>query len=214
MMPLIAPHPATAATPRIVVFDIGGVLIEWNPRYLYRKLFQGDDDAMETFLSTVCTPDWNLEQDRGRSWEHAVEALSAAHPDHGDLIAAYDRRWDEMVTGEIPGTPAILAELKARGTPVYALTNFSVDKLEQTRRRFGFLNAFDGITVSGEVGLVKPDPAIYRKLIDRYGLTAGETLFIDDVEKNVAGARAVGMHAVRFTGAAGLRVDLESFGLL
>lgn len=213
-MPLSTTHPGTAATPRIVVFDIGGVLIEWNPRYLYRKLFQGDDDAMEAFLSTVCTSEWNLEQDRGRSWQHAVASLSAAHPGQNDLIAAYDRRWDEMVTGEIPGTPAILAELKARGTPVYALTNFSVDKLERTRRRFDFLNAFDGITVSAEVGLVKPDPAIYRKLIDTYGLTAGETLFIDDVAKNVEGARAVGMHAVQFTGAAALRADLESFGLL
>ncbi|WP_158044394.1 HAD family hydrolase [Skermanella pratensis] len=203
-----------SADPSIAVFDIGGVLIDWNPRYLYRKLFAEDTAAMEEFLATVCTPDWNLQQDAGRPWKEAVEELSARYPEKAELIAAYDLEWDEMVPGPIPGTADIVRELKQCGKPVYCITNFSVDKLDRARRRFDVLDAFDGIVVSGEVRLLKPDPAIYRRLLDDHGLSAGDTLFIDDVEKNVEGARSVGMHAVRFTDAATLRRDLTRYGML
>lgn len=202
------------ADPSIVVFDIGGVLIDWNPRYLYRKLFSEDTAAMEHFLETVCTMDWNLQQDAGRPWKEAVEDLAAQHPEMAELIAAYDLNWDEMVAGPIPGTADLLWELKRAGIPVYCITNFSVDKLARARRRFEELNAFDGIVVSGEVGLLKPDAAIYRRLLDQHDLRAEDTLFIDDVERNVEAARAVGMHAVRFVDADTLRGDLASFGLL
>ncbi|UEM05115.1 HAD family phosphatase [Skermanella rosea] len=203
-----------SADPSIAVFDIGGVLIDWNPRYLYRKLFAEDTAAMEEFLATVCTPDWNLQQDAGRPWKEAVEELSARHPEKAELIAAYDLEWDEMVPGPIPDTADIVWDLKRRGQKVYCITNFSVDKLDRARRRFDVLNAFDGIVVSGEVRLLKPDPAIYRRLLDDHGLSAGDTLFIDDVEKNVEGARHVGMHAVRFTDAESLRRDLACYGML
>lgn len=200
--------------PRIVVFDIGGVLIEWDPRHLYRKLFENDDRAMEHFLSEVCSPDWNLEQDRGRAWDDAVRVLTQQHPDKAEMIAAYHLRWEEMVPGPIPGTPDLLRTLKDRGTPLYAITNFSTEKLALARRRFDFLNLFDGMIVSGEERMVKPEPAIYRRLLDRFGLEAPETLFIDDVARNVEAARAVGMQALHFVGADALHRDLVRLGLL
>jgi len=203
-----------SADPTIAVFDIGGVLIDWNPRYLYRKLFAEDTAAMEEFLTTVCTPEWNLQQDAGRPWQDAIDELTARYPDKAELIAAYHLHWDEMVPGPIPGTTDLLWDLKRRGNPVYCITNFSVDKLDRARERFDVLNAFDGIVISGEVRLVKPDPAIYRRLLDDNGLKAEDTVFIDDVQKNVDGARAVGMHAVRFVDADTLRRDLIGYGML
>lgn len=202
------------AIPKIVVFDIGQVLIEWDPRHLYRDLFDGYEDLMEDFLDGVCSPAWNLEQDRGRSWKDGVALLTAERPDCAELIRAYDEQWEAMVPGPIPGTPDILAELKARGVPVYAITNFSTDKFELTRRRFDFLNGFDGLIVSGTERLVKPDPNIYRLLLNRYGLDAKDCFFIDDSVANVESARAVGMTAHHFAGAEALRRDLEGFGLL
>ncbi|MGQ9371060.1 HAD family hydrolase [Azospirillum sp. A39] len=200
--------------PTTVVFDIGNVLIEWDPRHLYRDLFDGDEDLMEHFLANVCTAAWNLEQDRGRTWEEAVRVLTAEHPECSELIRAYDERWMEMVPGEIPGTPDILRALKERGVPLYSITNFSVDKLALARRRFDFLSLFDGVVVSGEERLVKPDPAIYRRLLDRYGLAAADCVFIDDAPANVEGARDAGMHALHFSGAAKLHGELTAMGLL
>lgn len=200
--------------PSIVVFDIGQVLIEWDPRHLYRELFDGYEDLMEDFLERVCTPAWNLEQDRGRPWSEAVAQLAAEHPDCAELIRAYDDMWERMVPGPIPGTPEILAALKARGVPVYAITNFSADKFDLTCRRFDFLNGFDGIIVSGRERLVKPDPAIFHLLTDRYGLEANRCFFIDDNPDNVESARSVGMSAHLFLGAEALRRDLEAVGLL
>ncbi len=205
----------TAETaPSIVVFDIGQVLIEWDPRHLYRELFDGYEDLMEDFLERVCSPAWNLEQDRGRPWSEAVAQLAAEHPDCAELIRAYDDMWERMVPGPIPGTPEILAELKARGVPVYAITNFSADKFDLTCKRFDFLNGFDGIIVSGQERLVKPDPAIFHLLTDRYGLEANRCFFIDDNSDNVESAKSVGMSAHLFLGAEALRRDLEAVGLL
>lgn len=206
--------PPAVVVPTVVIFDIGQVLIEWDPRHLYRDLFDGYDDLMEDFLERVCSPAWNLEQDRGRPWAEAVAQLTAEHPDCAELIRAYDEMWDRMVPGPVPGTPEILIALQDRGVPVYAITNFSVDKFALACRRFDFLNRFDGIIVSGQERLVKPDPAIYRLLLDRYGLEAGQCLFIDDNADNVESARSVGMLAHRFFGAEALRHDLEEFGLL
>ncbi|ALG70715.1 2-haloalkanoic acid dehalogenase [Azospirillum thiophilum] len=200
--------------PSIVVFDIGQVLIEWDPRHLYRELFDGYEDLMEDFLERICSPAWNLEQDRGRPWSEAVAQLAAEHPDCAELIRAYDDMWERMVPGPIPGTPEILAELKARGAPVYAITNFSADKFDLTCRRFDFLNGFDGIIVSGRERLVKPDPAIFHLLTDRYGLEANRCFFIDDNPDNVESAKSVGMSAHLFLGAEALRRDLEAVGLL
>ena len=196
-----------------VVFDIGNVLVHWEPRALYRKFFATEDEV-EWFLANVCNHDWNLEQDRGRSFADAVIEATARFPEHADAIAAYDLRWHETVLGPIDGSVAILEELKARGTPLYAITNFNQDKFRETVARFPFLRLFRDIVVSGDERVVKPDPAIYRLLMERNGLAAEACVFIDDSLKNVLGAKAVGMKAIHFTGPDALRTELAGLELL
>ena len=196
-----------------VVFDIGNVLVHWEPRALYRKFFATEDEV-EWFLANVCNHDWNLEQDRGRSFADAVVEATARFPEHADAIAAYDLRWHETVLGPIDGSVAILEELKTRGTPLYAITNFNQDKFRETVARFPFLRLFRDIVVSGDERVVKPDPAIYRLLMERNGLAAEACVFIDDSLNNVAGAKAVGMKAIHFTGPDALRTELAGLELL
>jgi 2-haloacid dehalogenase len=197
-----------------VVFDLGGVLIDWNPRYLYRKLFNGDEQAMEHFLAHVCNGPWNLAQDAGRTWAEAIETLSAEHPQQRAMISAYRERWDEMLNGPVAGTVEILAELKAKGTPLYALTNFSAETFPIARERYEFLGWFRDILVSGQEKLIKPDRRIYELLLSRNGLAAAESVFIDDAAHNVEGAKAAGMAALHFQTPAKLRTDLVSMGVL
>ena len=166
-----------------VVFDIGNVLIEWDPRHLYRRLLP-DEAACDRFLAEVCTADWNIEQDRGRPWAAAIAERIALFPDHAELIRAYSERWHEMVPGEVPGTAALVDGLRAAGVPLYAITNFSPEKFAEAQARFPVLTRFRDVVVSGAVGLLKPDPAIYRLLLDRNGLEAQRCLFIDDSLKN------------------------------
>ncbi len=198
--------------PHAVVFDLGNVLIPWDSRTLYRKLLP-DEAAVDHFLSVVCPPDWNVSLDAGRSWDEAVAERVALFPQHTDLIRAYDLRWEEMLGPAIAGTVVILEELAAAGVPVYALTNWSAVKFTIARSRFPFLGRFRDIVVSGEVRLVKPDPAIYRLLLSRNRLEAGDCVFIDDVAANVAGAVAVGMRGIRFTSASTLRSELRALGV-
>jgi 2-haloacid dehalogenase len=198
---------------RAAIFDLGGVLVDWNPRHLYRKLI-ADEAAMEAFLAEVCTQEWNEQQDAGRPFAEAVARLCAEHPDHAALIAAYDARWDEMIAGAIDGSVAVLAELRARRMPLYALTNWSAEKFPVARERFDFLTWFDDILVSGEVGLKKPDPRIFRMLLDRHGLAAEHCVYIDDVERNVTAAAAIGLAALQFRTPERLRDDLAALGLL
>lgn len=202
------------APPSAVVFDLGGVLIDWNPRHLYRKLFDGDEAGMEWFLANVCHSDWNLQQDAGRSWDHAVAEAEARHPEHAALIRAYRDRWPEMMAGAIEGTVAILNSLHAAGTPLYALTNWSAETFPHGRARFEFLDrCFRHIVVSGEIKLIKPDPAIFRHLEATCGVTPAETLFIDDSPVNAAAAAKLGYRAIRFESPDQLRRDLVALGL-
>ena len=196
-----------------VVFDLGGVLIDWDPRHLYRKLL-ADEAAVEEFLATVCTPEWNAEQDRGRPFAEGVAELVERHPAHAAAITAYHERWTEMLGGEIPGTVAVLAELRAAGVPLYALSNWSAETFRLTRGRFPFLEWFDGLVVSGEEGVTKPDRRIFELLIERFGLVPAATVFVDDSAANVTAARGLGLDAVRFRGVGGLRCDLAVRGLL
>jgi 2-haloacid dehalogenase len=198
---------------KAVVFDLGGVLIDWDPRYLFRKLL-ADEAAVEEFLATVCTPEWNAELDRGRPFAEGVAELVERHPEHAAAIAAYHERWPEMLAGEVPGTVEVLADLRAAGVPLYALTNWSAETFAITRGRFEFLTWFDGLLVSGEEGMTKPDPAIFRLLLDRFGLDPGATVFVDDSEANVAAARELGIDAVRFTGPGLLRRELTARRML
>lgn len=199
---------------RTVVFDLGGVVIDWNPRYLYRKLFVNDEAAMEHFLTHVCNGSWNLAQDAGRSWAEAIDMLSAEHPQHRPMIAAYRERWDEMLNGPIAGTLDILAELRSKDVPLYALTNWSSETFPIAKERYDFLGWFSDIVVSGDEKLIKPDRRIYELLLSRNGLVASESVFIDDALHNVAGAQTAGMSALHFQSPQRLRSDLASLGLL
>lgn len=194
----------------ILVFDVGNVLIRWDPRFLYETMFD-DAERMEWFLANVCTHDWNLEMDRGAAFADQVAALCARHPEWEAEIRAFDERWAEMVPGAVEPNMTLLERLLGRGEPIYAITNFSREKWVEAQARFPLLTRFEGVVVSAHERLIKPDPAIYRTLLDRYGLEAGRCLFIDDSEKNVAGARAVGMRALHcplgFDLEAGLRAE-------
>ena len=202
------------ARPSAVVFDLGGVLIDWNPRYLYRQLFDGDEAAMETFLTEVTTPEWNLQQDAGRSWDDAVAALTRQHPEHAELIAAYRDRWPETLGEAIGPTVEILDELRRAGVRLFALSNWSAETFPVARKRYPFLGWFEGIVISGEVGITKPDERVYRQLLERNGLDPASTVFVDDNEANVRAADEIGMIAIRFEGGDALRSTLSDLGLL
>ncbi len=203
----------TASSPiDTVVFDIGNVLIDYDPRYLYRQLI-ADADEMESFLSDVCTHEWNLEQDRGRSFRDGVEERIALFPGRADLIRAWDTRWQEMVSGPIPGSVAILEEIEASGMPIFAITNFSREKFAETQKRFAFLTRFRDIVVSAHEKLIKPDPAIYRLAIERFAIRPETAVFIDDSLPNVEAASDIGFNALHFTGPEKLRADLAGLGL-
>ncbi len=198
----------------VVVFDLGGVLIDWDPRHLYRKLFAGDEAAMEHFLATVCTHEWHRHHDRGRGFAEGARVLKELHPDRAELIDAFGMRQGEMMAGPIPGTVEILRELRDRSTPLYALSNWPAEGFTVARERFGFLGWFRGIVISGEIGAIKPQPRIYEILLERFAIDPLSAIFIDDVEVNAAAARPFGIHAIHFTTPAALRADLVALGLL
>jgi len=198
----------------VVIFDFGGVLIDWNPRYLYRKLFGDDEEAMEAFLAEVTTPEWNLQQDAGRSWDEAVRLLTAEHPTKAELIAAYQHRWEETLGGPIDDSLHILRELKEAGHPLYGLTNWSQETFPFARERFDFLTLFDGIVVSGEEGTIKPDPKLYETLLERYDIDPSRAVFIDDNKVNVEAAEALGIHGIHFHSPKQLRAELIALGFL
>ena len=198
----------------VVIFDLGGVLLDWNPRHLYRKLFPGDEAGMENFLATVCTNEWNRGQDAGRLFAEGCRLLKANHHDKADLIDAYHARFDEMIAGPIEGTVAILAELRARATPLYFLSNYSAETYPLALKRFDFLGWFAGGIVSGEAGIIKPDPQIYELLISRFRIAPHRAVFIDDVAANAEVARPFGIHPIHFKNPDALRAELVELGLL
>lgn len=197
--------------PDIVVFDIGNVLLDWSPDHLYAKVI-AQPSVRKWFLDTVCTYDWNREQDRGRSYAEAVAERRALWPEWRDEIEAWHHRWLETLSGPIAGSVDILHRLKAAGAPCYAITNFPAEKFPAAQEIYPFLKGFDGVIVSGDEGLVKPDREIYDCLLARYGLDAHRCVFIDDVAANVEGARAAGMKGIWFQNPAQLARDLRSFG--
>lgn len=196
-----------------IVFDVGAVLIEWNPRHLYRKLFS-DEAVMEGFLAEVCTQDWNLSMDAGKPFAEAIAEKIAEFPHHEPLIRAFDERWEEMAPHVIDGTVEILKGLKDRGDKIYAITNFSAEKFALARSKYPLLDWFDGVIVSAHEKLIKPDARIYQLLESRFGLSLPDCVFIDDNPGNVAGARAVGMQAIRFESPEQLRRELTVIGAL
>jgi 2-haloacid dehalogenase len=197
-----------------VLFDLGKVLLDWSPRYYYERFFPDDAPGLAHFLDEVVAPAWIVEMDRGLPMAEAIAARQRLYPEHAELIARWREGWPEMLRGEIAGTIAVLEELAARGRRLYALTNFSHETWPVARARFDFLGRFEHVVVSGEVGLVKPDPRIYRLAIERCRLEPARTVFVDDVPANVAAARGEGLHALHFTTPERLRDELVELGAL
>lgn len=198
---------------KTLVFDLGGVLIDWNPRYLYRKLIDDEND-IDSFLSEVCNAEWNVQQDAGRTLTEATAERIARFPQQKTLIEAFYDRWEEMLGGEIDQTVEILLELKNKGETLYALTNWSGETFPIAEARYDFLQWFDGTLVSGIEKLAKPDPAIFQLLLDRYKLQAKDCLFIDDSKANIEAAARIGFETHHFKSAAGLRQKLIAANLL
>jgi 2-haloacid dehalogenase len=182
---------------KAVIFDIGAVLIDWNPKYLYAKLLP-DEAAIDAYLDEIGFHEWNRALDAGGLWGPGIEDLVTRFPHHKELIEASHLRWHEMLPGAIDGTVAILDRLAEKGTPLYAITNYSTEKWLETKARFPFFGHFRDIVVSGDERLLKPDAAIYRLCLERNALKAGECIFIDDQPKNVAAAAALGIDAIQF----------------
>ena len=198
---------------KVIVFDLGGVLLDWDPRYLYRKIFS-DQDEMEYFLREICSPAWNHQMDAGKPFQDAVEELQDVHPAYGDQIEAFNTRWVEMVRGEIPGTVEILSELKDAGHSLAALSNWSAETFPRIQNEYPFLGWFDPLVLSGEVGVAKPAPEIYKTLLSHLNKEASDCLFVDDMPWNIEAADKLGFDTVLFKSAGNLRENLVLKGIL
>jgi len=197
-----------------VIFDFGGVLIDWNPKYLYKTIFS-DEEEMNNFLNEVCTADWNEEQDAGRTIEEAAAFLVKKYPEQEANIRAYYSRWEEMLGGVFDGTVSILKELKeSKKYKILGLTNWSSETFPIAQKRYDFLGWFDGIVVSGTERSRKPFPEFYQILLDRYEVNPGEAIFIDDNIRNVKAAIELGIHSIQFTTPEKLRDSLLEIGIL
>jgi 2-haloacid dehalogenase len=196
------------------IFDLGGVVIDWNPRHLYRKLFPGDEPAMERFLREIATPDWNRQLDGGRPFQEAIDELAVRHPEHAHLLQAYGDRWPEMLGEVDEGTAGIIRELAARGMRVFALSNWSAETYPLASGRIPELALFDDVLISGEAKRTKPDPLLFQHALARFGVDATEAFFVDDQPENVEGAERAGIRAIKFIDSASLRATLEDMGLL
>ncbi|MDB5531081.1 MAG: hydrolase, haloacid dehalogenase-like family [Devosia sp.] len=196
-----------------IVFDIGGVLIDWNPEHLYRTVIPNADER-HFFLTEVCNPAWNAKQDLGRSWAEAEQEAALRFPQWADAISLYRSRWDEMVSGAIPGGFELLSDLHSKGHKVTGLSNWNQHTFREIGDRFPMLSLLQWVTVSGEVGLAKPDPAIYRLHASRLESEPAQIVFIDDNVRNIEAAIAMGWQGILFADAASTRADLQRLGLV
>jgi 2-haloacid dehalogenase len=197
-----------------IIFDVGGVLLDWNPRHLYRKFFNGDHEGMERFLREIDFNNWNLHQDAGRPFSEAVALLSAEHPQWAELIQAYHSRWEESILGPIEGSVEILAELRQSGYPLYALSNFSIEKFALVQNRYDFFSWFEHILLSAQVQLAKPDPKIFQVFLEQIEQEPGQCLLIDDSGPNIETARQLGFDVIHFQSSGQLRAELNQRGIL
>lgn len=197
-----------------IIFDLGGVLIDWNPRYVYRHIFD-NEEKMDWFFQNVCTNDWNENQDAGRSLQEATEELVSRFPDYEHEVRAFYDRWEEMLGGAIPDTVEVLRSLKRLNKyKFYALTNWSAETFPVALQRYDFLSWFDGIVMSGEEKTRKPFPEFYQILLDRYQVPAEEAVFIDDNLRNVKAAELLGMHGIHFQSPQQLNEELKTQGVM
>jgi 2-haloacid dehalogenase len=203
-------------TPSIqaIIFDFGNVLINWDPRKVFNKYFLNDKQAIDNFLSEINFSAWNLSQDEGLPFAMGVMQLSAQFPQYAHLIRAYDEEWEESITGLIPETVDILHRLKKAGYRLYGLTNWSAEKFSLIKEKYEAFHLFEDIVVSGEVGLVKPDPAIFRLLLQKIHRQPDECLVIDDSLENIEAAQKMGFVTHHFTSPASLEVELHQLGIL
>jgi len=202
------------STRRAVIFDVGRVLVDWEIRFLYERLIP-EGEALDAFLRDVVTEKWHFQHDEGRPFAETSAELTALYPQHAELIAQFGPRFNDTNSSAIPGMPELLAELDSAGVPLFAITNFSGEFFPRFRVKYpDMFDRFRDIVVSGDEKMVKPDPAIYRLALDRFGLRGEEAVFVDDNAENVAGAAALGIHAILFTGEPALRAELVSLGLL
>ena len=198
---------------KAVIFDLGGVVIDWNPAHLYRKIFNGDHARMDYFLSEICTPDWNLQQDAGRSISDGTALLVDRYPAWEPEIRAYYDRWLEMVPGRVPGTADVMAELAKESMPMCALSNFSRETFNRLDGRFPEFGLFDKIFLSADYRCTKPDQRFYRIALDEMAHEPESLVFVDDRPENVAAAEELGMNSLLFTDAGNLRDSLNALGL-
>ena len=197
-----------------VIFDLGGVLIDWNPDYVYRTIFN-DETKMREFYSEICTSEWNEEQDAGRGLKEATEELVARFPREEKNIRAYYDRWEEMLKGEIEGTVQVLEKIKEKSeVKLYALTNWSAETFPVALKRFPFLQWFDGRLVSGEERMRKPYKEIYELLLNRFDILADTAVYIDDNERNLKPPREMGLHTILFKSPSQLEEELKELGIL
>lgn len=192
-----------------IIFDFGGVLLDWNPRYLYKSYFNNDEE-MEHFLADICNGEWNIKQDAGRPFAEAVKELQAKFPEYAEAIQMYDDDWEKMLKCELPESIDLLKELKFMGYGIYGLTNWSAEKIGYAFANYSFFSLFDGIVVSGVEKVVKPDRKIYEILLERYSLKPGECVFIDDNQDNVDMAKVLGINAIRFDNIGNVKEHLET----
>ncbi|WP_394890796.1 HAD family hydrolase [Mesorhizobium sp. AaZ16] len=197
---------------RHIVFDIGKVLIHYDPDLPFSRLIP-DPEERRWFFENVCTPAWNIEQDRGRTWEEAEELLLKTHPEHAENIRNFRLCWHEMAPHAYDDSVELMEGLIEAGHDVTLLTNWAADTFSEARGRFPFLERPRGVTVSGQIGMIKPDRGIYDHHAKTFGLDPAASLFIDDSQKNVDGAKAAGWQAVLFQNAKTLEEDLERFGI-
>ena len=199
---------------KAIIFDLGGVLIDWNPDYVFDTMFD-DKEKKKYFFDNICTPDWNEEQDAGREIKMATEELVKQHPEWKEYIEAFYGRWTEMLGGPIDDTVIVFKQLKEKNNvKFYALTNWSAELFPIALERYDFLHWFDGRVVSGEEKMRKPTPAFYHLLLERYGLQPQETLFIDDNLRNIKAAEALGINCIHFQNPAQLEEDLVKWEML
>jgi 2-haloacid dehalogenase len=197
-----------------IVFDIGGVLIDWDPRYLYSKLFAGDVAAMERFLVETRFHEWNARQDAGRSFSAAVAEQVERFPAYADFIRAYDSRWEESLGAPDWQAVAILEALQQAGYRLYALSNWSAEKFPLIRRKYPFFDWFESIVLSGEVQLIKPDPRIFTVFLERICRAPEQCLFIDDAPANISTAQQLGFHTIHFQSSEQLAAGLRRLQIL
>lgn len=197
-----------------IIFDFGGVLIEWDPRRVYRRYFPEDPMSMENFFKEVDFMGWNAHQDRGRPFREGVADLSAKYPHHAHLIQAYHDHWRDSIGAANWGTVGIMKQLKQKGYPLYGLSNWSAETFPYAREKYSFLGLLDDMVISGHVGHVKPEPEIYHILLERIGRPAQECLFIDDSLPNIHQANTMGFNTIHFTSPDLLNRELTQLGML